>query len=294
MSIPVDGSYSTMSSSQGIGGPKASSRMWFACFRRRALISRRISRGARGRSAFKPFKSVVQVLYGIGLLVAFSLVFGNQGACAAAAAEIADAGNASMELGRKEFDKGRYAAAVKHFTAAIQEKGVNPESYLLRGRAYDRLGETAKAIQDFSRYVEARPSDPAGYIARGDARNFAGEHESALADYNEAVKLAPSSVEAHIGRGLARAGLEQYDLAIKDYQWVLVLQPDNHEVLTNLGVACMLARRPLEAVQYLERALKHESDPKWRQRINEWLETIVQNPRESHSRQRGPTKEPLW
>jgi tetratricopeptide (TPR) repeat protein len=228
------------------------------------------------------------------LAALYLLPVGHSATLAAPEAPKAESGNAAIELGKKEFEKGRYAAAVKQYTAALNEKPPNPEAYLLRGRAYGRLGENAKASQDFSRYIEARPSDPAGYIARGDTRNFSGEFESALTDFDAAIKLAPSSVDAYLGRGLARAGLEQYDLAIKDYQWVLVLQPTNREVLTNLGVACMLARRRLEAVQYLERALKQEPDPKWRQRINDWLETIVQNPHKEEKRPLGPTKKPLW
>lgn len=230
----------------------------------------------------------------VGLVAAFSISVAHHAASAASEVGKTDAGKVSIDLGTREFDKGRFAAAVKHFTTALQAAPQNPDAYLLRGRAYDRLGETVKAIQDFSHYVEARPSDPAGFIARGDARNFAGKHEEALTDYNAAVKLAPASVEAHLGRGLARTGLEQYNLAIKDYHWVLVLQPNNKEVLANLGLTCMLARRPLEAVQYLERALKEETDPKWRQRINEWLETIVQNSRSGRVRPLAPTKKPLW
>ncbi len=257
--------------------------------------SRSVSRHGAGSLKNGVLNIPVQAFFLAMLLIALcSLPVGHRTALAAPALPKTESGNAAIELGKKEFEKGRYAAAVKLYTTALNEKPPNPEAYLLRGRAYGRLGENTKAGHDFSRYVEARPSDPAGYIARGDTRNFAGEYESALTDFDAAIKLAPSSVDAYLGRGLARAGLEQYDRAIKDYQWVLVLQPTNREVLTNLGVACMLARRPLEAVQYLERALKQEADPKWRQRINDWLETVVQNPQTERVRPLGPTKKPLW
>ena len=90
-----------------------------------------------------------------------------------------------------------------------------------------------------------------------------------MEDYNIAVKLAPSSPAAYLGRGLAYVGLQKYGEAIKEYQWVLKLDPHNTEALGNMGVACMLAGRNMEAMSYFERALAQELDPQWRARIRE-------------------------
>ena len=76
-----------------------------------------------------------------------------------------------------------------------------------------------------------------------------------------AIKLAPSSAAAYLGRGLAYAGLAKYDEAIKDYQWVLKINPNNAEALGNMGVANMLAGRPVEAMSYFERALATRNKP---------------------------------
>jgi tetratricopeptide (TPR) repeat protein len=145
-----------------------------------------------------------------------------------------------------------------------------------------------------------RPSSPEGYIRRGDARNFNLDHQSALEDYSTAVKLAPSSLVAHLGRGLAYTGLEKYDLAIKEYQWVLKSEPNNHEALGNIGIACMLAGRRLEAVTYFEKALTVEKDPQWRTRMDKWMARLISEADSTTAKYRGPTRtppdaaKPLW
>ena len=205
-----------------------------------------------------------------------------------------------IEQGKVQFERGRYAFAIRSLSAALRKDGKAADAFMLRGRAYDQMGLVKQAETDFTTYVSLRPSNPEGYIHRGDARNFNHDHLAALEDYNTAVKLAPSSTAAHLGRGLAYAGLERYDHAIKDYQWVLKSEPANHEALANMGIACMLAGRRLEAVTYFERALKVEKDPQWRSRIEKWMAKLVHEAGTTSAKSRGPTRtpdeptKPLW
>ncbi|MDQ7785530.1 MAG: tetratricopeptide repeat protein [Desulfomonilaceae bacterium] len=197
-----------------------------------------------------------------------------------------------VDRGKKLLDKGLYAGAARSFSLALKKRPGSPEVHLLRGRAFDGMGLPERAIQDLSIYIQKKPSDPIGYIRRGDAKNFNGMHREAIDDYHSAIRLNPRSVSAYLGRGLAHAGMENYEEAIKDYYWVLRLDPKNREALGNMGIACMLANRPLQAVTYFEQALAVETDPTWRKRINKWVERIVRHQDGSKSNKRGPTRDP--
>jgi tetratricopeptide (TPR) repeat protein len=186
-----------------------------------------------------------------------------------------ESAHALMVNGKTFLEKKRYVLAVRSFSAALRRDPNLAEAHLLRGIAYDFMGVPHAAIRDFSRYIEMRPKDPNGYMRRGDAHNFNLDHEAALSDYEAVIRLSPSSSGAHTGRGLAYAGLQKYDEAIKDYQWVLRNDPKNTETLENLGVACMLAGRNMEAMSYFERALETETDPHWRAKIQKWSEKLL-------------------
>ncbi len=206
-----------------------------------------------------------------------------------------------MERGKGELEKKRYAAAARWFSAVLRRDPSHAEAYKLRGTAQDKLGLPQKAVQDFTKYIELKPHDPTGYIGRGDARNFNQEHLAALEDYDIAVKLAPSSPDAYLGRGLAYVGLRKYGDAIKDYQWVLKLNPNNTEALGNMGIACMLAGRNMEAMSYFERALAREVDPQWRARYEKWTSQLLQQAEAARGEKKGPVRgptgresKPLW
>jgi tetratricopeptide (TPR) repeat protein len=195
-----------------------------------------------------------------------------------------------LDQGKAQMEKKRFALAIRSFSNAIRRDPRLSEAYLLRGKAYDQAGMPLKAIKDFTRYIELNPSDTRGYISRGDAKNFNLEHEAAVQDYSAAIKLAPSSAPAYLGRGLAYAGLAKYDEAIKDYQWVLKINPNNAEALGNMGVANMLAGRPVEAMSYFERALTHETNPQWRAKIEQWMEKLLQGASAAKRKTKGPTR----
>jgi len=197
-----------------------------------------------------------------------------------------------VEQGKDHLEKKRFTAALRSFSAAILADPSAAEAYLMRATVYYQSGSPHKALQDLARYIELRPSDPTGYLKRGDIRCFNQDYEAALADYDAAVKLAPRLFQAYVGRGLVRTALEQYDNAIKDYQWALALDPENVEVLSNMGIACMMAGRSFEAVSYFERALKREKDPQWRTRIEKWIEELVKTPEGREKARTGPIRTP--
>ncbi len=175
-----------------------------------------------------------------------------------------------LDEGRREFARGTYVRSIRVLSQAIA-KGADPEAFKLRGQAYDFIGHPDKAVNDFSSYISARGSDPDGYILRGEALNADLKHEKALADFSRAIELDPSPGEAHLGRGIAYLGVEKYELAIKEFRSFLQNDPNNPDALLNLGIAYMLAERPEEATAQFEKALEFEQDPKWKDKIAEWM-----------------------
>ncbi len=181
-----------------------------------------------------------------------------------------------LKQGKTQYEARQYATAARSFTQALQKGAGGSEILLLRGKCYERMGMIPAAIADFSKSIRLNPKDTAAYLARGDARNFNQDHESAIADYNAVMGTNSTSVAAHMGRGLAYVGLQQYDQAIKDYQWILRVRPNHLEALENMGIACMLSGRKMEAMTYFQKAMEQENDVQWRGRIDKWMEQLLQ------------------
>lgn len=182
---------------------------------------------------------------------------------------------ASMEEARRLYEGGRYGEAARVLSAVIRSGDSVAEAHKLRGKAQEKLGAHAAASKDFIRYCQLKPGDLEGLTLKAEALLGAGDFEGAVEGFAEVIRLAPSRVQAYQGRGLALTALDRYDDAVKDFAWVLRHKPDDQDALVNMGRACMLGNRPMEAAAYLNRCLKTEKDPKWAEKIRAWLADIA-------------------
>ncbi len=178
---------------------------------------------------------------------------------------------AYLEEGQREMRRGSYLRAIRLFSAAIRN-GAN--GYKLRGQAYFLSGEWDQALADVNQYLSLQPSDSAAYVLRGDIATGRGIASAAVHDYSIAVKLAPSSTDGYVSRGLAYMALERYSLAIRDFETVLSIDPRNLDALSNLGVANMLANRPHAAREFFDKAMRIETDPKWKEKLSSWVSLL--------------------
>ncbi len=210
-------------------------------------------------------------------IIIFIALFGSHVWAQAPAAGAKVSAATHVRQGKEQYENKQYSAALRSLSLAIRKDPHNSQAYLFQGKTRLALGMPHAAVKDFTRYIELRPSDASGYVERGDAHNFNLDHETALSDYNTAIRLAPSSSSAYLGRGLAFTAMAKYSDAIKDYQTVLRLNPNNTDALGNLGIACMLGGRPVEAMNYFERALANETDLDWRRRIEEYSEKLLKS-----------------
>ena len=149
-----------------------------------------------------------------------------------------------IDLGKDEYNKGNYDAAIYLFNKAIE---LNPDyEYLYndRGLCYMALGEIDTAISDFSKAIELGPDCVEAYYNRGLAHfkqgswGNEGPFDLAIADYSKVTELKSDYADAYYNRGLAYNQLfhyyskpfapevtEKYNNAIADFDKVLELDP---------------------------------------------------------------------
>jgi tetratricopeptide (TPR) repeat protein len=128
--------------------------------------------------------------------------------------------------GRRQFQQGKYPAAVHYYTDAIriwrsvwQDPGPSlarrlgpspdlPQALSDLGGAQLLAGDTKGAIASLDASIKADPSNPQALYRRARAYDIAGKPEQALGDYNLASRTAfanaqeLASGEAHLYRGI--------------------------------------------------------------------------------------------
>ena len=132
-------------------------------------------------------------------------------------------------------------------------------AYILRGVAYDSIGEYGRAIQDFDKAIELEPNDAETYCNRGNAYTNKGEYDRAIQDYDKVIELEPKHVEAHAHRGAAYGNKGEHDRAIQDFDKAIELDPSDAEVYCIRGIAYEHKGEYNRAVQNYDKAI--ELDP---------------------------------
>jgi tetratricopeptide (TPR) repeat protein len=150
-----------------------------------------------------------------------------------------------ISLGKAEYHRGNYDAAIYLFTKGLE---VNPDNQYLyndRGLCYVEKGDTDKAIAEFSKAIELDPNFAKAYYDRGLAYFEKGSYynrapfENATSDLTKAIELEPDNVDAYYNRGLVYNQLFHYlekpfspeinetiEKALADFDKVLELDPE--------------------------------------------------------------------
>ncbi|CAM4777564.1 unnamed protein product [Rotaria magnacalcarata] len=154
---------------------------------------------------------------------------------------------AYFSIGTMHAALNRHEEAVRYFDDAIRTSGGSSEDrkelyYLHRGRARAFCANFNEAVDDF-RIVILHSKD---HLLKGCAYNELGQHEKALQEYNRWYesssrndnKLSPLSLEilddhAQFRRGLTYASLNGHDNALADYQYIF----DKSNRLTSSTIA---------------------------------------------------------
>jgi TonB family protein len=110
------------------------------------------------------------------------------------------------------------AAAVEHFTRAIEAAPRDARAYKHRGLAHAKLGNVQQAYEDLNKAIALDPQDAIAYNQRGIAAFAAGNAQAALKDFSKTIELQPQLAEAYNNRGIMARTLGDYRQAGKDFE----------------------------------------------------------------------------
>ena len=117
----------------------------------------------------------------------------------------------------------------------FQVNRVDPETLVLLGTVYRRLGNYSEAENACRQAVQINPRYAEAYQALGAALQCQGRMQEALACYQEAIRLKPNLLEAHFLQGDTLRESGQLAQATECYRTVLRLNPVHVPALCNLG-----------------------------------------------------------
>ncbi|KAM7260202.1 hypothetical protein ACFE04_015943 [Oxalis oulophora] len=95
--------------------------------------------------------------------------------------------------GNSAFQSGDYAAAVKHFTDAINLSPTNHVLYSNRSAAYASLQQFHEALEDAKKTVEIKPDWAKGYSRLGSAQIGLKQYEASIASYKKGLEIDPNN-----------------------------------------------------------------------------------------------------
>jgi tetratricopeptide (TPR) repeat protein len=114
-------------------------------------------------------------------------------------------------------DSGKARAAVKDFTAVLDQNRYRFLALLYRGDARWELRELEAAIVDWRAAARENKISALPYSRIGSALTEAGRYNDALKEFAVAIRKGPSDPDAWNGRGMTRFHLRDYQGAVDDY-----------------------------------------------------------------------------
>ena len=167
---------------------------------------------------------------------------------------------ANYALGVFYLKHGEFMRSVEHLESA---RGAEPgDINNSRALALALLGTKSdpEAINLLKDVTKSDNQDPATFRLLALAYQLSGEHQKSLETYQRAVAAAPGNVDSVFssGIGLISAGAQQQ--AAELFTSATVAHPNEAKLWVGLGIAQDMARRKVEAIQSLLRAITIDPD----------------------------------
>ena len=137
----------------------------------------------------------------------------------------------------------------------------NPESAAFHnelGSACLRLERYAEAQAAFEKRLEIAGPSPGALCGLADALQHQNRVQEAVVFYQQTIALSPDWEPAHRELGKIYSKMSNFSDAEKHWRRCLELRPDHNHFRTNLGTSLLALRRPLEAIPFLEAALRND------------------------------------
>jgi tetratricopeptide (TPR) repeat protein len=135
-------------------------------------------------------------------------------------------GKKFYKAGTEFFEGQRYEDAIAQFTSAIGVEPSNPDYYLSRGQAFEKLMKYTDAKADYEKVIVFAPKNSDAVIRLGAIENRLNNFAAALPVLNKAARMEKRNHEVYKEKVITLLGLGKYDLAIKASDTALLIKPD--------------------------------------------------------------------
>lgn len=149
---------------------------------------------------------------------------------------------------------GKAMTYEERLTETIAEDSTMLYPYLERAQQRFEGGRYNGAVEDYSRALEIDPRDPEIWLGRGLAREKLKDFHGAFSDYTRAIDIRENFFKAWINRGNVLYKLGRYVDAIEDFDVALVYQANYAPAIYNRAMAKIRMKNKEGACRDLMRA----------------------------------------
>ncbi len=163
----------------------------------------------------------------------------------------------AMERGYSLKRRGRYEKAAECFGEAIALGGeghADPHAFM--GHVLQDMGRVKEAMAHFGRAIEADPRHTMALFKKAEALLALNRVEEARVWCGRAVESDPDDAAPHHVMGNIYSRLLDFEAAIAEFGESVRIDPTNFRGCANIGASHLNARRPEEALECLDAALR--------------------------------------
>ncbi len=184
-----------------------------------------------------------------------------------------------LSLGSLQLDMGRYEQGLSAIREAVRLTPKNADAHRYLGEALAYLKQYPDAIRAFQKAIEIKRDDGDAHLGLGMVYLHTGQknaatsalktglrlspgHPDSLAIAREIARLQkqPEQVNTYLNRARAFEDAGLLDEAIDTYRRAASLSPENAEIQHALGLACLRANRPEDALPAFRKVLRLRPD----------------------------------
>ncbi len=145
------------------------------------------------------------------------------------------------------------------------------------GQAALEAEEWEEAIVAFTKATTVDSTYDAAHFGRAEALREIEDFQNAVSSYQKSLDINPNNAEAYNGRGVCFREMQDLNLALNDFQNAAELDRSNPEIAANLGdILVNNAQDPVQAMQYLDRAIELDPENAEAYRNRGWAHTLLQ------------------
>ncbi len=148
--------------------------------------------------------------------------------------------NDAQELfskGLKELWQENWSAALTYFQKATEKNPDNPDTWVVVGYCYGRLGYYEEAIESFKQAIRIKSDFAEAHFVLGLVYDELSRYQEAIESYKQAIRIKPDGVVVHNNLGNAYGNLGRHQDAIEAYKQAIRIKPDYADAHCNLGAA---------------------------------------------------------